>query len=191
MSRRKRPHAGNDPTSTVNLVGLHSISLPCDPELITRLGLLWRRRRPAEWTSSQLSERWSSASGPGSPPGRESSCPCVERSAQACLAAMSSTRPIVFLSDFGLGNEWVGICHAVMSGAHRRRRDAPSMPMQPVGASMLAAPGFSTCGQGRFASSRFADTTRTCVRPMSGSRDSRPSPSTTCRANVGCTRSMK
>jgi S-adenosylmethionine hydrolase len=24
-------------------------------------------------------------------------------------------RPIVFLSDFGLGNEWVGICHAVMS----------------------------------------------------------------------------
>ncbi len=29
---------------------------------------------------------------------------------------MSSTRPIVFLSDFGLGNEWVGICHSVMSG---------------------------------------------------------------------------
>jgi S-adenosyl-L-methionine hydrolase (adenosine-forming) len=25
-------------------------------------------------------------------------------------------RPIVFLSDFGLGNEWVGICHSVMSG---------------------------------------------------------------------------
>jgi S-adenosyl-L-methionine hydrolase (adenosine-forming) len=24
-------------------------------------------------------------------------------------------RPIVFLSDFGLGNEWVGICHSVMS----------------------------------------------------------------------------
>jgi len=29
---------------------------------------------------------------------------------------MSSARPIVFLSDFGLGNEWVGICHSVMSG---------------------------------------------------------------------------
>ena len=29
---------------------------------------------------------------------------------------MPSARPIVFLSDFGLGNEWVGICHAVMSG---------------------------------------------------------------------------
>jgi S-adenosyl-L-methionine hydrolase (adenosine-forming) len=29
---------------------------------------------------------------------------------------MSSPRPIVFLSDFGLGNEWVGLCHAVMSG---------------------------------------------------------------------------
>jgi S-adenosyl-L-methionine hydrolase (adenosine-forming) len=29
---------------------------------------------------------------------------------------MPSTRPIVFLSDFGLGNEWVGICHSVMSG---------------------------------------------------------------------------
>jgi hypothetical protein len=26
-------------------------------------------------------------------------------------------RPIVFLSDFGLSNEWVGICHAVMSAA--------------------------------------------------------------------------
>jgi len=25
-------------------------------------------------------------------------------------------RPIVFVSDFGLGNEWVGLCHAVMSG---------------------------------------------------------------------------
>jgi len=31
-----------------------------------------------------------------------------------------SSRPIVFLSDFGLGNEWVGICHAVMSGIARR-----------------------------------------------------------------------
>ena len=29
---------------------------------------------------------------------------------------MPSTRPIIFLSDFGLGNEWVGICHSVMSG---------------------------------------------------------------------------
>lgn len=28
---------------------------------------------------------------------------------------MSSARPIVFLSDFGYRNEWVGICHAVMS----------------------------------------------------------------------------
>jgi S-adenosylmethionine hydrolase len=27
----------------------------------------------------------------------------------------SSSRPIVFLSDFGLGNEWVGICHSVLS----------------------------------------------------------------------------
>ena len=25
-------------------------------------------------------------------------------------------RPIVFLSDFGLGNEWVGLCHSVMAG---------------------------------------------------------------------------
>jgi S-adenosylmethionine hydrolase len=32
------------------------------------------------------------------------------------LAPLSSARPIVFLSDFGLGNEWVGLCHAVMSG---------------------------------------------------------------------------
>jgi S-adenosyl-L-methionine hydrolase (adenosine-forming) len=28
---------------------------------------------------------------------------------------MPSSRQIVFLSDFGLGNEWVGICHAVMT----------------------------------------------------------------------------
>jgi hypothetical protein len=26
-----------------------------------------------------------------------------------------SARQIVFLNDFGLGNEWVGICHAVLS----------------------------------------------------------------------------
>jgi S-adenosyl-L-methionine hydrolase (adenosine-forming) len=33
------------------------------------------------------------------------------------LAAVSRVaRPIVFLSDFGLGNEWVGICHSVLSG---------------------------------------------------------------------------
>ena len=29
---------------------------------------------------------------------------------------MSRARPIVFVTDFGLGNEWVGICHSVMSG---------------------------------------------------------------------------
>lgn len=28
---------------------------------------------------------------------------------------MPDARPIVFETDFGLGNEWVGICHAVMS----------------------------------------------------------------------------
>jgi len=28
----------------------------------------------------------------------------------------SATRPIVFASDFGLGNEWVGICHSVLAG---------------------------------------------------------------------------
>ena len=27
------------------------------------------------------------------------------------------TRPIVFLSDFGFRNEWVGICHAVLARA--------------------------------------------------------------------------
>ena len=29
---------------------------------------------------------------------------------------MPHARPIVFVTDFGLGNEWVGLCHAVMSG---------------------------------------------------------------------------
>src|SRR5690242_2883216 len=28
---------------------------------------------------------------------------------------LPAARPIVFLSDFGLGNEWVGICHSVLS----------------------------------------------------------------------------
>ena len=28
---------------------------------------------------------------------------------------MPTTRPIVFLTDFGSGNEWVGMCHAVMA----------------------------------------------------------------------------
>jgi S-adenosylmethionine hydrolase len=32
-------------------------------------------------------------------------------------------RPIVFLSDFGLGNEWVGICHSAMA------RISPSSPI--------------------------------------------------------------
>jgi S-adenosylmethionine hydrolase len=32
------------------------------------------------------------------------------------LSPMPAPRPIVFLSDFGLGNEWVGLCHSVMSG---------------------------------------------------------------------------
>src|SRR5512145_1345285 len=41
---------------------------------------------------------------------------CIGPRPRACLAPMSSPRPIVFLSDFGLGNEWVGLCHAVMSG---------------------------------------------------------------------------
>lgn len=36
---------------------------------------------------------------------------------------MPRPRPIVFLSDFGLGNEWVGLCHAVMSGI------APACPI--------------------------------------------------------------
>src|SRR5262245_41209970 len=33
------------------------------------------------------------------------------------LTRMSaSSRPIVFISDFGFGNEWIGICHSVMAG---------------------------------------------------------------------------
>src|SRR4029450_9737164 len=37
------------------------------------------------------------------------------RSRTMLAAVPRAARPIVFLSDFGLGNEWVGICHAVMS----------------------------------------------------------------------------
>ena len=41
---------------------------------------------------------------------------CIELRPGACLTTMpASARPIVFLSDFGPGNEWVGICHSVMS----------------------------------------------------------------------------
>lgn len=32
------------------------------------------------------------------------------------LGPMPRARPIVFVTDFGLGNEWVGLCHSVMSG---------------------------------------------------------------------------
>jgi S-adenosylmethionine hydrolase len=32
----------------------------------------------------------------------------------------ASARPIVFVSDFGLGNEWVGICHSVLAGISPR-----------------------------------------------------------------------
>jgi S-adenosyl-L-methionine hydrolase (adenosine-forming) len=32
------------------------------------------------------------------------------------LTRMPASRPIVFLSDFGFGSEWVGICHSVMAG---------------------------------------------------------------------------
>ena len=42
------------------------------------------------------------------------------------------TRPIVFVSDFGLSNEWVGICHAVMN------RIAPQSPI--VDLSYLVRP---------------------------------------------------
>src|SRR5207244_1080011 len=35
---------------------------------------------------------------------------------------MPDTRPIVFETDFGLGNEWVGMCHAVMSRIAPRSR---------------------------------------------------------------------
>ena len=54
------------------------------------------------------------------------------------LARMPTARPIVFLSDFGLGNEWVGLCHAVMSGI------APQCPI--VDLSHLVRPLEVTSG---------------------------------------------
>jgi S-adenosylmethionine hydrolase len=51
---------------------------------------------------------------------------------------MPTARPIVFLSDFGLGNEWVGLCHAVMSGI------APECPI--VDLSHLVRPHEVTSG---------------------------------------------
>jgi S-adenosylmethionine hydrolase len=51
---------------------------------------------------------------------------------------MPTARPIVFLSDFGLGNEWVGLCHAVMSGI------APQCPI--VDLSHLVRPLEITSG---------------------------------------------
>jgi S-adenosylmethionine hydrolase len=51
---------------------------------------------------------------------------------------MPTARPIVFLSDFGLGNEWVGLCHAVMSGI------APECPI--VDLSHLVRPLEVTSG---------------------------------------------
>jgi len=51
---------------------------------------------------------------------------------------MPTARPIVFLSDFGLGNEWVGLCHAVMAGI------APECPI--VDLSHLVRPLEVTSG---------------------------------------------
>jgi len=51
---------------------------------------------------------------------------------------MPTARPIVFMSDFGLGNEWVGLCHAVMSGI------APQCPI--VDLSHLVRPLEVTSG---------------------------------------------
>jgi hypothetical protein len=39
----------------------------------------------------------------------------------------SSARPIVFLSGFGLGNEWIGITQVVMR--FRRSRDSLASPV--------------------------------------------------------------
>jgi S-adenosylmethionine hydrolase len=50
----------------------------------------------------------------------------------------SRSRQIVFLSDFGLGNEWVGICHAVLSDI------APQSPI--VDLSHLIRPLHVTSG---------------------------------------------
>src|SRR2546425_125300 len=61
------------------------------------------------------------------------------------LAPMPAVaRPIVFVSDFGLGNEWVGICHSVLAGISPRgpvvdpTHPIPPLP-GPTGAAHLAA----------------------------------------------------
>ena len=77
------------------------------------------------------------------------------------LARMPTARPIVFLSDFGLGNEWVGLCHAVMSGI------APQCPI--VDLSHLVRPLEVTSGAIRSrsrATSGFVRSTVASVRAI-------------------------
>jgi S-adenosylmethionine hydrolase len=55
----------------------------------------------------------------------------------------SEPRPIIFVSDFGLSNEWVGICHAVMSRIAPQSRIVDLSHLVPVlnalsGALLLA-----------------------------------------------------
>jgi S-adenosyl-L-methionine hydrolase (adenosine-forming) len=42
-------------------------------------------------------------------------CTCIGRAQDFADGAVRVTPPIVFLSDFGYRNEWVGICHAVIN----------------------------------------------------------------------------
>jgi S-adenosyl-L-methionine hydrolase (adenosine-forming) len=55
----------------------------------------------------------------------------------------SEPRPIIFVSDFGLSNEWVGICHAIMSRIAPQSRIVDLSHLVPVlnalsGALLLA-----------------------------------------------------
>ena len=55
-------------------------------------------------------------------------CPC----AGSMLRHAARARPIVFLSDFGLGSEWVGMCHSVMGGIAPSARSSTSRTGPPA-----------------------------------------------------------
>src|SRR5262245_26605708 len=61
----------------------------------------WRRPRTARCASTSAC--------------RATARQCSSRTDRRRIFQMPDARPIVFETDFGLGNEWVGICHAVMS----------------------------------------------------------------------------
>ena len=57
---------------------------------------------------------------------------CIERAGRSMLTPMAPRDRSSSSRDFGLGNEWVGLCHAVMSGISPREPDHRPLASHPA-----------------------------------------------------------